>query len=328
MTGKTIGEHARAAQETPGQEVVRPLDNPLKPTGGIAILRGNLAPEGCVVKLSGHERGHHEGPARVFEGEEARDGRRHARADRARATSSSSATRARPAAPACARCSPSPRRSWGRGSATPSRCSPTAASPAPRAASWSATSPPRPSTAARSRPSARATRSRSTSTNRRLDVDLPRRRDRRAASRPTSRRPPSHGNGVLAKYAKLVVERLRGRGHALTPATPRLGRPLAGEERGQQLVEARRALEHRQVPGVLEDHAVGVVADQVLELVGVRDRDQHVVAAPHDQRRAPRSARAGRGTSSPAARRSAPMKPGVPAPATSSVASGTDSRSG
>jgi dihydroxy-acid dehydratase len=71
VTGKTVGEHARAAQETPGQEVVRPLSNPLKPTGGIAILRGNLAPEGSVVKLSGHERVHHEGPARVFDGEEA-----------------------------------------------------------------------------------------------------------------------------------------------------------------------------------------------------------------------------------------------------------------
>jgi dihydroxy-acid dehydratase len=71
VTGKTIGEHARAAEETPGQEVVRPLSNPLKATGGIAILRGNLAPEGSVVKLSGHERVHHEGPARVFDGEEA-----------------------------------------------------------------------------------------------------------------------------------------------------------------------------------------------------------------------------------------------------------------
>ena len=68
--GKTIGELAREAEETPGQEVVRPLSNPLKPTGGIAILRGNLAPEGCVVKLSGHERVHHAGPARVFEDEE------------------------------------------------------------------------------------------------------------------------------------------------------------------------------------------------------------------------------------------------------------------
>jgi dihydroxy-acid dehydratase len=68
--GQTIGELARNAQETPGQEVVRPLSDPLKPTGGIAILRGNLAPEGAVVKLSGHERVHHAGPARVFEDEE------------------------------------------------------------------------------------------------------------------------------------------------------------------------------------------------------------------------------------------------------------------
>jgi dihydroxy-acid dehydratase len=71
VTGRTVGEHARAAEETPGQEVVRPLDDPIKPTGGLAILRGNLAPDGCVVKLSGHERVHHRGPARVFEGEEA-----------------------------------------------------------------------------------------------------------------------------------------------------------------------------------------------------------------------------------------------------------------
>ena len=70
VTGKTIGEHAREAVETPGQEVVRPLDDPVKKTGGLAILRGNLAPDGCVVKLSGHERIHHRGPARVFEREE------------------------------------------------------------------------------------------------------------------------------------------------------------------------------------------------------------------------------------------------------------------
>jgi dihydroxy-acid dehydratase len=71
VSGNTIGELARAAKETPGQEVVRPLADPLKPTGGIAILRGNLAPDGSVVKLSGHERVHHQGPARVFDGEEA-----------------------------------------------------------------------------------------------------------------------------------------------------------------------------------------------------------------------------------------------------------------
>ena len=71
VTGRTIGEHAAAAQETPGQRVVRPLADPLKPTGGFAILRGNVAPDGCVVKLAGHERRRHVGPARVFDGEEA-----------------------------------------------------------------------------------------------------------------------------------------------------------------------------------------------------------------------------------------------------------------
>jgi dihydroxy-acid dehydratase len=71
VTGKTIGEHAEEAQETEGQRVVRPLDEPLKPTGGFAILRGNVAPDGCVVKLAGHERRSHTGPAKVFDGEEA-----------------------------------------------------------------------------------------------------------------------------------------------------------------------------------------------------------------------------------------------------------------
>jgi dihydroxy-acid dehydratase len=71
VLGKTVGELADEAQEADGQQVVRPLDNPLKQTGGLAILRGNIAPEGCVVKLAGHERRHHAGPARVFEGEEA-----------------------------------------------------------------------------------------------------------------------------------------------------------------------------------------------------------------------------------------------------------------
>jgi dihydroxy-acid dehydratase len=70
VTGRTVGEHAAQARETEGQRVVRGLDQPLKPTGGLAILRGNLAPEGCVVKLAGHERLQHRGPARVFESEE------------------------------------------------------------------------------------------------------------------------------------------------------------------------------------------------------------------------------------------------------------------
>jgi dihydroxy-acid dehydratase len=71
VTGATIGEIAAAAQETADQQVIRPLSNPIKPTGGLAILRGNLAPEGAVMKLAGHERRHHRGPARVFEAEEA-----------------------------------------------------------------------------------------------------------------------------------------------------------------------------------------------------------------------------------------------------------------
>jgi len=70
VTGRTIGEEAAGAEETPGQEVVRGLDNPLKETGGLVILRGNLAPDGCVVKVAGYERTTHRGPARVFECEE------------------------------------------------------------------------------------------------------------------------------------------------------------------------------------------------------------------------------------------------------------------
>ena len=70
VTGKTIGEEAAAAVETPDQEVIAPLDRPLKASGGLVILRGNLAPQGCVAKISGHERLSHRGPARVFDSEE------------------------------------------------------------------------------------------------------------------------------------------------------------------------------------------------------------------------------------------------------------------
>ena len=70
ITGRTFAEEAAEARETPGQEVIRPLNKPLKPRGGIAILRGNLAPEGCVIKLAGHDKKLHQGPARVFEREE------------------------------------------------------------------------------------------------------------------------------------------------------------------------------------------------------------------------------------------------------------------
>ena len=70
VTGKTIGEEAATAVETPDQEVIAPLDNPLKASGGLVILRGNVSPQGCVAKISGHERLSHRGPARVFESEE------------------------------------------------------------------------------------------------------------------------------------------------------------------------------------------------------------------------------------------------------------------
>jgi dihydroxy-acid dehydratase len=70
VTGRTLGEEAAEAKETPGQQVIHPLEQPLKPVGGLAILRGNLAPDGCVIKLSGHNRKKHTGPARIFEREE------------------------------------------------------------------------------------------------------------------------------------------------------------------------------------------------------------------------------------------------------------------
>jgi dihydroxy-acid dehydratase len=70
VTGRTFAEEAADARETPGQQVVRPLNQALKPRGGIAVLRGSLAPDGCVIKLAGHDKTVHRGPARVFEREE------------------------------------------------------------------------------------------------------------------------------------------------------------------------------------------------------------------------------------------------------------------
>jgi dihydroxy-acid dehydratase len=69
VDGRTTTEIAAGAQATDGQDVVVPIDRPLKPTGGLTILRGSLAPDGCVVKLAGHERREHRGPARVFDSE-------------------------------------------------------------------------------------------------------------------------------------------------------------------------------------------------------------------------------------------------------------------
>ena len=70
VSGKSLSQEAESAHEASGQEVIAPLDKPLKATGGLVILKGNLAPEGCVAKISGHERLEHHGPARVFESEE------------------------------------------------------------------------------------------------------------------------------------------------------------------------------------------------------------------------------------------------------------------
>jgi dihydroxy-acid dehydratase len=70
VTGRTLGEEVADAVETPGQVVITTADRPFKPTGGIVILRGNLAPQGAVVKMAGHERPYHRGPARIFDREE------------------------------------------------------------------------------------------------------------------------------------------------------------------------------------------------------------------------------------------------------------------
>jgi dihydroxy-acid dehydratase len=70
VSGVTIGQEAELASETPGQDVVYPADNPIKQSGGLVILKGNLAPEGSVVKVAGHDRPYHRGPARIFEREE------------------------------------------------------------------------------------------------------------------------------------------------------------------------------------------------------------------------------------------------------------------
>ena len=133
VTGKTIGEVAEEATEAPGQEVVRPLEDPLKPEGGLAILGGNLAPEGAVVKLAGTERTKQTGPARVFESEE-----ECFRAVKDQKINPGDIVVIRNEGPAggpgCGRCCRSPPRSSARASARASRWSPTGASPAPPAA--------------------------------------------------------------------------------------------------------------------------------------------------------------------------------------------------
>ncbi len=71
VSGRTLAEEAALAEEKPGQKVIYPLKTPIKSTGGLVILKGNIAPEGCVVKIAGHEHLQHRGPARVFDSEEA-----------------------------------------------------------------------------------------------------------------------------------------------------------------------------------------------------------------------------------------------------------------
>ena len=308
VTGKTIGQHADEAEEAPGQEVIRPLDNPIKKTGGIAILRGNLAPEGSVVKLSGHERRHHRGPARVFEGEEA---------TMAAVTSGQinpgDVVVIRNEGPAG-------------GPGMREMLAVTAAivgeglgdsvalitdgrfSGATRGFMAGHVAP----EAVHGGPIA-AVREGDTITidvdNRRIDLDIP---DEEIEARLADYEPPepSVTRGVLAKYAAQVssasegaitsrqgpgtrrqLSALRARVHTVgcgsTLARDAQGDTASGsvsrDERGEQRVEARRALEHRQVAGVLEDLDPRVGADQALELVGVLDRDQDVVAAPDDQ---------------------------------------------
>jgi dihydroxy-acid dehydratase len=70
VTGNTIGEEAQSAVETKSQIVVKPTSQPIKPTGGFVILKGNISPEGCVLKVAGHEKTYHKGPVRVFDCEE------------------------------------------------------------------------------------------------------------------------------------------------------------------------------------------------------------------------------------------------------------------
>jgi dihydroxy-acid dehydratase len=84
VSGLSISEEAALAKETPGQDVVLSAEQPLKETGGLVILKGNLAPEGSVVKVAGHERPFHKGPARVFEREEGCDAGGHQQGNKTR----------------------------------------------------------------------------------------------------------------------------------------------------------------------------------------------------------------------------------------------------
>ena len=332
----------RGAGDRAGRRSSARYENPIKATGGIAILRGNLAPEGSVVKLSGHERRHHQGPARVFDGEEAAMA-----AVTSGQINEGDIVVIRNEGPAGG---PGMREMLavtaaivgeGLGNSvallTDGRFS-----GATRGFMAGHIAPGgRPGRPDRDRP-----RGRDDHDRRRQPPDRPRRLRRR------DRRPPRRlhaaaavTKGVLGKYAALVSSASEGAvtrpqadaGHGLTTSfTPASGVPAPARNSSSERVEARRALDHRQVPGVLEDHAARVGADQPLELGGVADRDEDVVAPPHDQRRARRSRRAARGSctcstassppTKPAGRRRAPApKPAAPraAPGSARRAAGT-----
>ena len=212
VTGRTIGEHAAEARGDRGP-AGRPRRSTTRSsaTGGLAILRGNLAPEGCVVKLAGHERVHHERPRARLRVRGGRDGRRHRRAR----SSAGDVVVIRNEGPAGG---PGMREMLAVTAAlvgeglgdevallTDGRFSGAthgfmAGHVAPEAVRGGPIA----------RRPRRATRSRSTSRSRRLDVDLQRRGDRRAAWPTTSSPPPATVNGVMGKYAKLVSSASEG----------------------------------------------------------------------------------------------------------------------
>ena len=316
---------ADAAQETAGQRVVRPLDDPIKPTGGLAILRGNLAPEGCVVKLAGHERRHHSGPARVFDGEEAAmDAVTHGgiqRGRRRRHPQRGPGRRPRHARDARA----SRRRSTAPGSASTSRCSPTGASPAPPTASWPATSRPRRRAAARSPRSRDGDEITIDVDGRRIDVALdddeiaaPRRRLRRR--RTTATRP-----ACSAKYADARRQRLRGRRHPALSARPPAATPAADYSSAANAsssalnARGRSSIATCPVSGQTTLRASGISRSNSSR---VAHGHEAVLLAPDDQRRAADLAEARRGSGSRVSASSASTKPGLPAPRSCSARAG------
>ncbi len=209
VDGRTLGEIAADAHETPGQEVIVPIEAPLSPTGGLAILRGNLAPEGSVVKLAGHERRLHVGPGAGLRlgGGGLRGGQAAAHPPGRRGRDPLRGPRRRPGhARDAARDGGDRRRGDRRRGGPDHRRALLGRHPRP---DGRATSPPRPPAAARSRPCARATRSCSTSTPASCGSTCPTTRSpRRLAD--WAPPPPRYTRGVLAKYAALVSSASEG----------------------------------------------------------------------------------------------------------------------